>query len=301
MNTTQVRCFLTVARLLSFTEAAKALYMAQPALSKQIAMLEQEIDIQLFDRTRRYVRLTPQGQVLYHELRNIVKLKDAAINKARSAGLEQGGTLTVGVTTDNLPKEYIPEVIYSFVSSYANCSFEITVHDTKTLRDGISAGVYDLVIAMNFEVDGIERLAIRELAEQRVEFVISKHHPLVKMDPITVGDLATEMFICVENEVLKPTMEKLEGAFERIGYKPKGYMHAPNVETMLMWAAAGHGVALVDVRHHPWIKDLVNVIKLPVFTPGRLVAAYRQENQNPYIAEFLKLLVRALPPYEGGA
>jgi DNA-binding transcriptional LysR family regulator len=301
MNTTQIRCFLTVAKLLSFTEAAKALFMAQPALSKQIAMIEQELDMQLFDRTRRYVRLTPQGEILYHELQNIVKLTTAAINKARSIGIEQGGTLSVCVTSDELPKEYMPEVISVFMSSHANVQLDISVQETAALREGLSKGVYDLAVAMDFEIAGIEHLEIRKLAEQRRDFVISRRHPLAKMDHITISDLTNELFISVDNEELKPAIEKLEEEFNRAGYKPKGLMNAPNVDTMHMWAAAGHGVALVDVKRNAWMKDLVHVIKLPIDTSSSLVAAWRKNNQNPYIQVFLNQLVDTLPPFEGDA
>lgn len=68
MTIFQIECFLNVAKYLNFTEAANHLFIAQSSLSRNISNLETELGIQLFSRTKKYVRLTPGGAVLYQEL-----------------------------------------------------------------------------------------------------------------------------------------------------------------------------------------------------------------------------------------
>lgn len=77
MNTTQLRCFLSVAEYLSFARAAEQLNMTQPAISHQISSLEKELDVQLFVRTTRSVTLTEEGSIFINDAKNIVKLPTA--------------------------------------------------------------------------------------------------------------------------------------------------------------------------------------------------------------------------------
>lgn len=73
MNTTQLRCFLSVAEYLSFARAAEQLNMTQPAITHQISSLEKELDTKLFVRTTRSVTLTGAGQTFLNDANNIIK------------------------------------------------------------------------------------------------------------------------------------------------------------------------------------------------------------------------------------
>ena len=89
MTIFQIKCFLNVAKYLNFTEAANHLFIAQSSLSRNISNLETELGIQLFSRTKKYVRLTPGGAVLYQELSVLLDQGRNAIEKAKKAGLGQ--------------------------------------------------------------------------------------------------------------------------------------------------------------------------------------------------------------------
>ena len=71
MTITQMKYFITAAKCLNFTKAAEILFITQPALSRQISVIEQELNMQLFIRTNHYVRLTPPAEVLLREFERI--------------------------------------------------------------------------------------------------------------------------------------------------------------------------------------------------------------------------------------
>ena len=97
MNTTQIRYFLTAARALNFTEAARQLYISQPALSKQISAMESELNMMLFIRDKKKVRLTPAAMVLLKELPEFEQHYDDIILKAKIANEGNAGDLTIGI------------------------------------------------------------------------------------------------------------------------------------------------------------------------------------------------------------
>lgn len=97
MNFVQINYFLTVAKCLSFTKAANLLYVSQPALSRQIIMMEDELGVKLFNRTGRSLALTPSGQILMDELEVLFIKYQGAVTKARAAATNLTTMLRVGI------------------------------------------------------------------------------------------------------------------------------------------------------------------------------------------------------------
>ena len=125
MTIFQIKCFLNVAEYLNFTEAANHLFVAQSSLSRNISNLEEELGMQLFVRTKKYVRLTPCGAVLYEEFSKLLKLGEAAVQKARNAELGENGSI-VPKTFCRIPCMHFAKNIrtsrsISSVETFRNC------------------------------------------------------------------------------------------------------------------------------------------------------------------------------------
>lgn len=97
MTIHQMECFLEAARTLNFTEAARRLYISQQGLSRQIASLEKELELRLFDRTTRDVRLTRSGELLLWRWRDIPKEIQASIDMAREEGERSKSRISLAV------------------------------------------------------------------------------------------------------------------------------------------------------------------------------------------------------------
>ncbi|MGN6660632.1 MAG: LysR family transcriptional regulator, partial [Achromobacter mucicolens] len=102
MDMRQLRYFVTVAEELSFRRAAEKLNISQPPLSQHVKSLEEEMGVQLLQRTRREVRLTPAGQAFLRETRILLDQMRTAVNAAVRAGNDDSGVLRVGVATSAL-------------------------------------------------------------------------------------------------------------------------------------------------------------------------------------------------------
>ena len=106
MTIFQIQCFLNVAEYLNFTEAANHLFVAQSSLSRNVSNLEEELGMKLFVRTKKYVRLTSSGAILYEEFSKLMKLGEAAIQKARNAELGENGSLVS--LKPSVPRTFCP-------------------------------------------------------------------------------------------------------------------------------------------------------------------------------------------------
>ena len=96
MNTFQLSCFMAVAEYLNFTQAAEKLHVTHPAVSQQIQSLEKELNVKLFQRTTRSVKLTEEGKAFLHDAEQIVAISERAKKRFDGALLGPGKLLSVG-------------------------------------------------------------------------------------------------------------------------------------------------------------------------------------------------------------
>lgn len=150
----QIDYFLTVAEVLNFTDAAKLLYISQPALSKQIGVLEKELGFPLFIRNHRNVALTPEGSSLYRDWNDLSKQMEASIYNAKVISNQASGHLSIGCSDTFDYSDILPYTVRTFADSYPHIDLNVESHSFKTLREGLMADTFDIIFTPYFELDG---------------------------------------------------------------------------------------------------------------------------------------------------
>ncbi|MHB8625431.1 MAG: LysR substrate-binding domain-containing protein [Aggregatilineales bacterium] len=145
MDMHKLRIFVTIARLSSFTRAAERLYMTQPTVSQQLAMLEQAIGVTLIERDTRHLRLTPAGRVLLDYAERLLSLADEANEATCAAAGLADRTLRLGVG-HTLATYLLPEVLSRYRALYPDHVARITVGNTTELLALLADGAIDLAM-----------------------------------------------------------------------------------------------------------------------------------------------------------
>src|ERR1700759_5172966 len=146
MDFRRLRYFVVLAEEGNFGRAANRLNMSQPPLTRQIQQLEEDVGAQLFLRTRKGVRMTNAGQVLFEEARNMLVLSARARERTRLAGLGQSGRLDIGVFGSNILA--IPQLLQTFRLRYPD--IELAIH-AMNKEDQLEA-LYDRRITAGFNL-----------------------------------------------------------------------------------------------------------------------------------------------------
>lgn len=139
MELRHLRYFVAVAEEENVTRAAERLHVSQPPLSRQIRDLEEELGVELFERTARSVHLTSAGRIFLEEARAVLQRTEEAVAKARSAMASPSGVLAVGFAP-SLTSDLLPPVLRRFQKSHPG--IRVTLHDMsseemlRALRDG---------------------------------------------------------------------------------------------------------------------------------------------------------------------
>lgn len=290
MNTTQIKCFLTLAETLNFTRAAERLYISQPALSRQISTLEQEINSLLFIRDQKSVRLTPAGTLLAGELGAIQSSLDDLIARVRTVGMGYTGTLTLGVLEGQWMGEEFTGLYRRFMDSYPNIDFRMGQGSFGTLRRQLDSGEIDIAITLSFDVAGLEQYISRPLFADQAVFAISRERPLAQKEHITFADLISETLLVISPEDCRVGSELVFGDLREQGLKAPRIRYAPNLSTVMLWVEAGLGVGIINhqsnLARNPNVR-LISEIPLQDASP---CLAWRRDNLNPAIALFDQMM-----------
>ena len=290
MNTTQIKCFLTLAETLNFTKAAARLYISQPALSRQISTLEQEINSLLFIRDQKSVRLTPAGVLLASELGGIQSALEELITRVQTVSWGYTGSLTIGVLEGQWMGEEFTSLYRRFMDTYPNIDFRMGQGSFGALRRQLDSGEIDIAITLEFDVMSADDLLFRPLSRDQAVFAISRERPLAQKETITFEDLIGETLLVISPDDCRMGGEMLFEHLREQKLMPRNIRYAPNLSTVMLWVEAGLGVGIINhqstLARNPNIR-LISEIPLKDASP---CVAWKKDNLNPAIALFDQMM-----------
>ncbi len=265
----QLRTFVTVARLASFSEAARELGYTQSAVSQQIASLEADLGAPLL--VRRPVGPTPAGQrLLEHAAPLLVRLAAARADIARLAGAS-GARLVVGATPLAVGAS-LGRALGEVRRAYPRTEPDVRVLGQDVLPAQVATGEVDLAL-----IDGLaapsDPLPLPEVGplttvaveEQPVAVALPAGHPLAGRPGLALADLSTARWL--DAPELAPTGARLRAVTGVDGFRAATRYRGTDVRGLLALVAAGHGLALLP---RPVLEEASGVVGVPVTAP-RLV------------------------------
>lgn len=292
MTTAQIKYFLTVASYLSFTEASKKLYIAQSSLSRNIAGLEEELGLQLFIRTKKFVRLTPAGAVLFEEFSKINDMLDAALQKAQLAETGENLELGIGIIEAQEADHFLPSAILSLTDLYPSISIHLMRGNFKFLRNALKTKEIDIAITLDFDLNSYkdQDILYESLYTASGDCVISSHHPLAHKADFQMIDLKDETAIAIDPEISFGGYHNLIEFCKRHGFTPKKIKTASSIEDIVLMVEAGLGYTILDENCKS--RNNASIYCLNANDDVRLaaLAIWRRDNYNPAISLFIRTL-----------
>ena len=307
MEIRQLRYFVAVAEELNFSRAAGRMYLSQPALSQQIRMLEHELGVSLFHRTKNYVALTEAGQALLQGARRVLVLVEQTAREAREVGGAEVNHLKVGFP-EYANHTRVADALQAFRRRYPYV--ELEEHETFTLQetlqqiDRLHKGTLDVGFLLRPEEDDV--IEIEHVLDIELVAALPAGHPLAGREEISVKELSDERLILFSRSFHPRCYDYVVGCCREAGFEPKVVQRKePQLysgATTYRMVASGIGVGIVA---RPLVSGYrpSDVIFKPLRDPALsldLVAAWRRGDISPNLRAFLEA-VRELVPDEAGA
>ena len=288
MEFRQLRYFVTVAQELHFGRAAERLDITQPALSKQIRVMETNIGIKLFFRTKRSVKLTPAGEVFLKEAQQLLQQAEKAIAKAKRTAKGEVGKLTIGFTA-TATYTVLPELIGRFRSSHSQVEVEMLELCTEAQVTALNQGEIDLgFLHPPIDTRGLE---VYPLLSEEFVVVLPKQHSLMVKELLSLKDLAQESFLLHPRSEGPFLYDEFFKLCRQNGFRPQIVKEVCNHQTRICLVAAGMGVTFVPAGLETSISS--DLVCKPIKNlPFKLefAAAWRSAITMPVLQKFLMLL-----------
>lgn len=272
MELRHLRYFEAVARHSHVTRAAAELHIAQPALSKQISQLEQELGIALFDRIGRNVRLTEAGEALLPHARAVMAQVEAArAEMAERIGLRRGRA-TIGAPP-TVGMQLLPPVLTAFNRQYPGIELRLHESGVQTLLDMLETGLTDVAI-VTLPVED-EHLTVVPLFSEEMVIAVWRDHPLADRTSVALTELRDEPWVLSPQnyELRETTLNACRAA----GFTPRVVLDGGETDTLLRFVAAGIGIALVPQLAVQNAQDLVALTVSDRRLTRRLGLVWRQD------------------------
>ena len=193
MTFEQLDYFITAVESDTFFDAAETLHITQSTLSKQMKKIEVELDLTLWDRTRRSAKLTSAGEVFYQEAKNLSKQYHKTLIKMQKLQEIVSQELHIG-TLPFLAQYNITERIRQFQISHPEIKLKLSEVEEKDLLAGLSNDTFDFVIARKSMI-AINNYCFHVIAQDTLCVILPENHPLAKYSILSLEDIKMENFI----------------------------------------------------------------------------------------------------------
>jgi DNA-binding transcriptional LysR family regulator len=243
MELRHLRYFLAVGEASNFTKAAAQLRVAQPALSRQVQDLEDEIDVELMRRCPRGVRLTTEGRLFLEEVRELLKRTDESVEKVRALVRGKYGELRVGYAP--IPAvEILPPAIAAFRKSVPCARVLLYDLSNDELITGLRNGTLDLAIMVQLKGAQTAGIEFELLRTYPLCVAVTPAHPFARLKSIPLQKVAAEPLIGLRLRNYREYYRNLDRIFAPIGVKPRIAVECDTTSSGLIEVEAGRGIAL---------------------------------------------------------
>jgi DNA-binding transcriptional LysR family regulator len=291
----QIRYFLTVADLGGFTPAAAALFVAQPALSRQVAQLEEELGFALFEREPRGVCLTPAGAVYRDRVTAVQNLLAAAAEEGGQLANGEAGVLRL-LHSSSIPAGSLMPVIERFLQSCPKARIDLDRIASELQVTEVASGKADLGVIRLPVLRCDTGVRFVELPAERLWVALPAGHTLVSRDSLGMADLQREAFVSAVHRERGGLARLVTDLCLRQGFVPKTARVVSRKTSMLNLVAAGLGIAVIPERMTT--QPLDGVVYRPLRDPEAvaLCALVLPVQPTPLAQAFADLMTQASVP-----
>ncbi|MDO5786083.1 MAG: LysR family transcriptional regulator [Eubacteriales bacterium] len=293
MNINQLKYFIAVAEYKSFTKAANQYYISQTAITQQIRALEDTMEVQLIDRTKRPITLTPAGNVFLKEAKAILERMNTAIGRVREASTGLVGSLRIGYTK-GYERSNLSNILRSFHLEYPNILITCYRCDTDMLAAGLFNDDYDIIFTWDstniLQESGVE-YKLMELAPLVVALYAG--HPFAQRSSLSRKELKNETILYMTPSSTGESFgdNHFLDLYRLAGYQPNILFRSNDTESILMMVAAEEGISILPSYVTSKLTDADNLVFVPLTGKGeyeQILAVWKSEDKSPALRHFIQ-------------
>ena len=287
MELRHLRYFIAVAEEENVTRAARRVHVSQPALSRQIRDLEEDLGFLLLERSAKSVRLTDAGRVFLNEARAVLKRADEAVKAARAAALGETGEIHVGYAPSPTV-ELLPCALHAFQNTAPGVRVELHDLSSEEMLRGLSEGKLDLCLMVRPSAKAMKGFKFELLREYPVCVGVPPTHPFARQKQVKLSQLKDQPLLAFSRADYPEYQPMLEEMFASVGGKPRIAEEHSSGTSLIAAAGAGCGLAILPSCMSLLVGGRLELRPLtPAPKPLQVGAAYAPNQLSPAGQKFI--------------
>lgn len=287
----QLRYFVAAAEEMSMSRAAERVHVSQPALSRQIALLEEEIGVLLFDRIRKRIHLTEAGGFFLGKARQLLCDAESSVQQVREQFGGVRRTLRLGFISSFLDDLMAPSV-REFQQRHLNSKVSLYDLVPRAQLDRLRQNELDAAILGNIDDHEREHFSVKRLSRHRIAVVLPEGHPLADRKRVKLSELQSDDWVSLSNAFFPGRREFLIETCGRAGFRPRITAELDSLPMMLATIATSGGVGLIPghARKLPHGGCVILPLSSPVITT-QLLLVLPKSAPTPEMAGLIALIL----------
>jgi DNA-binding transcriptional LysR family regulator len=241
MDIRTLQNFLQLAATLNYRRTAENILIAQPALSRQIIQLEEEVGATLFNRTKRSVELTEAGQFFKTEVEHILQQMDEICRKTGEIHRGEAGEIRIGYASSSMT-EALPKILVALRNRHPNLKVLLSEGTNLFEIDALQRRTLDVAFAPNIILP--TDIESRVIYEENFILILPEDHPLSIETFTGLAQVANERFILPPRLESCGYVETIEAMCQDAGFLPKGEQQSGHSATVMRLVEAGFGISI---------------------------------------------------------
>jgi DNA-binding transcriptional LysR family regulator len=243
----QLRSFVATAEELSITAAARRVHLSQPALSRQIQSLEEELGVALFDRVKQRIHLTAAGRFFLDRARQILCDAETSSQQVREQFGDGKRTIRLGFLTIFLD-DLVAPAVKALRKSHPRGAVALYELSPQAQIDRLRNDELDLALLGNLAEEDRSRFAVRSLMRNAMAAVLPEDHRLARRRQLDLKELAGDPFVSLSDAVFPGRRQFLRGICRMRGFEPDIAEECDSLPLLLAAVSGGAGVALLPAH-----------------------------------------------------
>ncbi|MFD1671996.1 LysR family transcriptional regulator [Agrilactobacillus yilanensis] len=282
ISTVQIEAFLTLASTLNFTKAAVALHTTQPNLSKMIVRLEDELEVKLFIRNRRSVRLTSAGKYFQQRLGNYTESFLGAILDTKAISTNHKPPLNIAMLGTAVLNE-LPIIIHQFTDNYPNVPISITDYPLAEIKKNLKDNNIDIALVPKYVAKDMSEFKNINFLTDDMYLVTDHHNPLGLKQSVKVEELADQTLII-------PDFKPIRDIFEAHHISPTIIEETESLNNVILKVESGLGISIFAGHLAHYYGKNLSFVKLEGYEDFFKINCVWKNEYNESIQNFVSIV-----------
>lgn len=291
MTSQQIELFFSVAKHLNFTKASAENHISQPTTSRQIALLEEELGVKLFHRSKSAVSLTTGGRLIAKELEYMQRSFLSLLETVRNIKDEISGRLCIGYMSYLNTDIFVHPLVTEFLKRYPNVEIRLESATFSVLRERLLRGEYDLIFTYSFDMRHMDDVLYKKCYPVSHVIAMSSTHPLANKRDLKLEDLSGETFFTADPSDSKGRHGDIHSMCERFNIRDVTVKSSGSIESIMYNVVTGKGVAMVSSANTCYLDERYTCIPIPEIDVTTYIAAVWNAGERSHIVSLFTDLV----------